>query len=79
MFCFLVMMFALALSQNLFDLNNYTISLRLLVFYAMGFVLFELIIIYNKKNSFLEADAKSSWFDLLYISVPFVIATIALL
>lgn len=78
MFCFLVMMFALALSQDLFDLSSYTIHLRFLVFFTAGFALFELIVIYNKKTSFLEADAKSTWFDLLYISVPFLIATIAL-
>ena len=79
MFCFLVMLFAFALSQDFFDMKDYGLSsIRFLVFCAVGFIIFELIVIYNNKSSFLDADAKSTWFDLLYISGPLIISTIAL-
>jgi len=79
MFCILVMMFALALSQDLFDMENYgTSTFRYLAFFAAGFVIFELIIIYNNKNSSQDVGYRFTWIDLLYVSLPFFIATLTL-
>ena len=74
MFCILVMLFALALNQDLFDMHTYGINLRFLVFFGVGFVLFVLITIYNSKDNTSDVEPKFTWIDFLYTSLPFAIA-----
>lgn len=79
MFCIMVMMFALALSQDLFDMDHYEMTyLRFLVFFAVGFIIFELMTIYNSKEDSLGVDSKFTWVDFLYIGLPIGIATFTL-
>jgi len=79
MFCVLILMFALALTQNLFSLDNYGVKdIRSLAFFAAGFVIFELIIIYNRKNTAPLKDGRITWVDFLYVSLPLAIAAFVL-
>jgi diguanylate cyclase (GGDEF)-like protein len=79
MFCILVMMFALALGQGLFDLKNYGKSyLSFLAFCGASFIIFELIIIYNSKNASLDPGENISLIDLLYTGFPLAIAAVTL-
>ena len=79
MFCLFVMMFALVLSKNLFNLKSpNAISFRFLLFFFIALLGFAFINKYNNQNASLSVDARITWVDLLYITFPLAIATLTL-
>jgi len=79
MFCFFIMIFALALNNKLFSLSNYNLtSIRFLIFFAAGLIGIAIINIYNLKNASLESSPHFTWIDFLYVSIPMILAAFTL-
>ncbi|MGI5911579.1 MAG: diguanylate cyclase [Syntrophomonadaceae bacterium] len=77
MFCFFVMLFALALTKQMFSLDYYNITLiRFLLFFVLGFVILILITKYNTKKISLEKGTQLTYTDFVYIGFPLLIAGI---
>lgn len=75
MFCLFIMMWALGLSNKMFSLGFYTTTMfRFLIFMGIALLGFSLITAYNTKNISLTIENKFSWVDLIYISVPLILA-----